>query len=228
MGAREEYSFIDPADQRAWNSVVQAYGGESVKLVSWNDDRTRIVVRVDGTRHGSEYELVDLKTNVARVLGEAYDGIGPADVSEVKFIIYPAADGTKIPAFLTLPQNSTDKKLALVVLPHGGPEAHDAPGFDWWAQALASRGYAVLQPEFRGSSGFGWQHLSAGFGQWGRKMQTDLSDGVRFLQSQGLIDPKRVCIVGGSYGGYAALAGPNSRPRRLSLRRGCRWHFRSA
>jgi dipeptidyl aminopeptidase/acylaminoacyl peptidase len=81
------------------------------------------------------------------------------------------------------------------------------PGFDWWAQAMASRGYAVLQPQFRGSDGFGWTHLSAGFGEWGRKMQTDLSDGVRYLAAQGTIDPRRVCIVGASYGGYAALAG---------------------
>jgi dipeptidyl aminopeptidase/acylaminoacyl peptidase len=95
----------------------------------------------------------------------------------------------------------------LIVLPHGGPASHDDPGFDWWSQALASQGYAVLQPQFRGSDGFGWDHLSAGFGQWGRKMQTDLSDGVRMLAAKGTIDPKRVCIVGGSYGGYAALAG---------------------
>src|SRR5205823_14532419 len=76
-----------------------------------------------------------------------------------------------------------------------------------WAQALASRGYAVLQVNYRGSDGFGWDHMAAGFGQWGRKMQTDLSDGVRYLAKQGTIDPARVCIVGASYGGYAALAG---------------------
>jgi dipeptidyl aminopeptidase/acylaminoacyl peptidase len=126
----------------------------------------------------------------------------------VKFIHYAAADGTSIPAFLTLPSGRPQKNLPLVVLPHGGPLARDAPGFDWWSQAIASRGYVVLQPEFRGSDGFGWKHAQAGFGEWGRKMQTDLSDGVRFLAAQGLIDPKRVCIVGGSYGGYAALAGP--------------------
>jgi dipeptidyl aminopeptidase/acylaminoacyl peptidase len=86
--------------------------------------------------------------------------------------------------------------------------AQDMPGFDWWAQAMASRGYAVLQPQFRGSDGLGWKHATAGFGEWGRKMQTDLSDGVRYLAAQGTIDPKRVCIIGASYGGYAALAGP--------------------
>ncbi|MEJ0066531.1 MAG: prolyl oligopeptidase family serine peptidase [Caulobacteraceae bacterium] len=97
--------------------------------------------------------------------------------------------------------------MPLVVFPHGGPAARDEPGFDWWAQAMASRGYAVLQVNYRGSDGFGWKFMSAGFGEWGGKMQTDLSDGVRYLAAQGTIDPARVCIVGASYGGYAALAG---------------------
>jgi dipeptidyl aminopeptidase/acylaminoacyl peptidase len=106
-----------------------------------------------------------------------------------------------------LPPGRDPKGLPLVVLPHGGPASRDTPGFDWWAQALASRGYAVLQPNFRGSDGFGRGFREAGYGQWGRKMQTDLSDGVRYLAGQGTIDPARVCIVGASYGGYAALAG---------------------
>jgi len=94
------------------------------------------------------------------------------------------------------------------VLVHGGPASRDVPGFDWWAQAIASRGYAVLQANFRGSTGYGDAFLEAGYGEWGRKMQTDLSDGVRWLADQGVIDPARVCVVGGSYGGYAAMAGP--------------------
>ena len=85
-----------------------------------------------------------------------------------------------------------------MVLPHGGPAGRDAPGFDWWAQALASRGYAVLQPNFRGSTGLDGDFYAAGFDEFGRKMQTDLSDGVRHLAQQGLIDPKRVCIAGGA------------------------------
>ena len=93
------------------------------------------------------------------------------------------------------------------MLAHGGPASRDYPGFDWWAQALASRGYAVLQPQFRGSTGFGEAHRAAGFGEWGRKMQTDLSDGVRDLVAKGTVDASRVCIAGASYGGYAAMAG---------------------
>jgi dipeptidyl aminopeptidase/acylaminoacyl peptidase len=94
-----------------------------------------------------------------------------------------------------------------VILPHGGPEAHDDSGFDWLAQFLASRGYAVLQPQFRGSDGFGSAHADAGRHQWGLRMQDDVTDGVRALTEKGIADPKRICIVGGSYGGYVALAG---------------------
>jgi len=93
-----------------------------------------------------------------------------------------------------------------VVLPHGGPAARDTSDFDWWSQALADQGYAVLRANFRGSD-LSWKFMSAGFGQWGRKMQSDLADGVRYLAREGVVDSTRVCIVGASYGGYAALAG---------------------
>jgi len=93
------------------------------------------------------------------------------------------------------------------VMPHGGPDARDQMDFDWWAQFLANRGYAVLQPNFRGSSGYGWDFTQAGLRQWGLKMQDDISDGVKKTIADGIADPKRVCIVGASYGGYAALAG---------------------
>ena len=92
-------------------------------------------------------------------------------------------------------------------MPHGGPDSRDGNSFDWWAQFLASRGYAVLQPNYRGSSGYGHRFTEAGLHQWGLKMQDDISDGVKKMIADGIADPKRVCIVGGSYGGYAALAG---------------------
>ena len=119
----------------------------------------------------------------------------------------PRVTGAPFPAISRSQKIARPRNLPLIVLPHGGPHTRDLPGFDWLSQALASRGYAVLQPQFRGSAGFGWDLLSAGFGEFGRKMQTDLSDGVRALAAKGTIDPKRVCIVGASYGGYAAMAG---------------------
>ncbi|HEY5346927.1 MAG TPA: alpha/beta fold hydrolase, partial [Rhizomicrobium sp.] len=116
-------------------------------------------------------------------------------------------DGLDIPAYLTLPPGKLAKDLPLVVMPHGGPDARDMLGFDWWVQFLVNRGYAVLQPEYRGSYGYGRKFTEAGFKQWGLKMQDDISDGVKKVIADGIADPKRVCIVGASYGGYAALAG---------------------
>ena len=204
---RYHYAFFSAADQSIWNQVLRDFPGEDVQFVSWSADRKRVVVLVNGKADGSSYDIVDPDTGHADLLGPAYAGIGPDDIAEVRAIRYTAADGLTIPAFLTLPKGKPATNLPLVVLPHGGPAARDMPGFDWWPQALASRGYAVLQPQFRGSDGYGWPLLAAGFGEWGRKMQSDLSDGVRYLTAQGIVDAKRVCIVGASYGGYAALAG---------------------
>lgn len=201
------YRFFDAEDQRAWLAVTKPFKEDRVTLQSWSNDRRRLVVRVDSPTLGLNFYFVDLATRQALPLGPVYKGLGPAEISPVRTIRYDAADGLKINAYLTLPKGREAKNLPLIVLPHGGPEGRDTPGFDWWSQALASRGYAVLRPNFRGSDGYGLDFVRAGFDQWGRKMQTDLSDGVRALATQGVIDPRRVCIVGASYGGYAALAG---------------------
>jgi len=207
VGDLTDYVFYEPRDAVAWKAVKAAYPGERVSLVSWSDDRRKLVVLVDSPTHGQDYALVDLGTKKANWIGPKHAGVGESGVSQVRPVSYKAADGLAMSGYLTLPKGKTAKDLPLVVLPHGGPAARDMAGFDWWSQALASRGYAVLQVNFRGSDGFGHDFMSAGFGQWGRKMQTDLSDGVRHLAGLGTIDPQRVCIVGASYGGYAALAG---------------------
>ena len=206
-GDRLRYTFFAPEDQTTWDSVLQGFRGDRVHLASWSRDRRKVVVEVDSSSDGPAYALVDLDTQRAKWLGLMYADIKPEGVSPVMAVSYKAADGLKITGYLTLPRGRAPENLPLVVLPHGGPEGRDTPGFDWWSQALAARGYAVLRPNFRGSEGFGWDFVKAGFGQWGRSMQSDLSDGVRELARQGRIDPKRVCIVGASYGGYAALAG---------------------
>jgi dienelactone hydrolase len=198
-----EYVFFDNELQAHWNAVLRAFPGERVQLESHSDDFSRLVLKVFGPKDGYIYALYDWYSHRSAFLGRVYDEVtAPADM---KAISYPAADGLSIPAFLTLPA-ATGKDLPLIVLPHGGPASADTLHFDWWSQALAAQGYAVLQPNFRGSI-LDSKFLRAGFGEWGRKMQTDLSDGVRYLAGQGIIDPKRVCIVGASYGGYAALAG---------------------
>jgi len=198
-----EYIFFDNELQAHWNAVLRTFPDERVELESHSDDFSRLILKIFGPKDGYVYALYDWYSHHATILGRVYDQVtAPA---EMKAISYPAADGLTIPAFLTLPAAS-GKDLPLIVLPHGGPASADTLDFDWWSQALAAQGYAVLQPNFRGSI-LDSKFLQAGFGEWGRKMQSDLSDGVRYLTRQGVIDPKRVCIVGASYGGYAALAG---------------------
>jgi len=199
-----EYLFFDSSKEARWESIVGMFPGERVQYVSSSADFSKVVVLLEGVRHGYRYALVDFDTQKAVGIGEVYRGITVP--LEVQRLTYGAADGMKIPAYLTLPARRPAKNLPLIVLPHGGPAARDTAEFDWWSQALADQGYAVLRPNYRGST-LTRDFLEAGFGQWGRKMQTDLSDGVRYLVKSGIADPARVCIVGASYGGYAALAG---------------------
>ncbi|MCR5877106.1 S9 family peptidase [Phenylobacterium sp. J367] len=207
VGDEDRYVFFDDRDSAMWRSVTRAYPGQRVSLRSWSADRRKIVVLVDSPEEGPAYALVNLDAGKATWLGGVYQGLTPDDIAPRKPIRFKAADGLELSGYLTLPRGRDGRNLPLVVLAHGGPASRDDPGFDWWSQALASRGYAVLQVNFRGSDGLGEALLKAGYGEWGRKMQTDLSDGVRHLVGQGVVDPKRVCIVGASYGGYAALAG---------------------
>jgi dipeptidyl aminopeptidase/acylaminoacyl peptidase len=200
---QSKYVFFSPELKSRWRSVESAFEGERVALLSTSADLMQFVVRVDGP-NGYRYQLINMNTARAVLLGNVYDGIG--DSLETRRITYEAADGLKIPAYLTLPAGKPATKLPLIMFPHGGPAARDTVDFDWWTQAMASQGYAVLRPNFRGSVTT-QSFMTAGYGEWGRKMQTDLSDGVRYLAKQGIIDPARVCIVGASYGGYAALAG---------------------
>jgi dipeptidyl aminopeptidase/acylaminoacyl peptidase len=205
-GDKDRYVFFEPRDQARWDAAVKPFAGDRVTLVSASADLNQMVVEVDSPVHGPAFSFVDVEKHSAEWIGPVYQAVGE-DIAPKRALAFKASDGLALTGYLTLPKGNAPGKLPLVVFPHGGPAARDEPGFDWWAQAMASRGYAVLQVNYRGSDGFGWKFLSAGFGQYGRKMQTDLSDGVRYLVSQGLVDPKRVCIVGASYGGYAALAG---------------------
>ncbi|MEL6529446.1 MAG: S9 family peptidase, partial [Pseudomonadota bacterium] len=150
---------------------------------------------------------VDLENLSASALGYERMAVTPEKVGKISTITYQAGDGLEIEAILTLPPGKDPTNLPLVVFPHGGPTGQDDAVFDWWAQAVAYRGYAVLQPNFRGSTNRDRAFIRAGYGEWGRKMQTDLSDGIAHLAAEGIVDPSRACIMGASYGGYAALAG---------------------
>ena len=198
------YHFLDKELQDGWDWVVRAFRHDRVELESMSADGSRLIVEVFGPQTGYAFYIADLKEHYTRSLGAIYDGV--AQIAEVRKITYPAADGLQIPGYLTLPPGRKAEKLPLIAFPHGGPQARDRLEFDWWAQAMAAQGYAVLQPNYRGSD-LNAKWVEAGYGEWGRKMQSDVSDGVRYLVSQGIADPARVCIVGASYGGYAALAG---------------------
>ena len=207
------YAFFDPEAADVWEQVADAFPDQSPELINWSDDLQTVLVHTSGSGDAGSYHMVDMARLKMSTVGQAYPAVTSGQVAPIEPVVYTAADGLEIRGYLTTPPGVTNPRgLPLVVLAHGGPAEHDEMGFDWWAQALASRGYAVLQPNFRGSTGYGQEFLEAGYGEWGRKMQTDLSDGVRWLASEGVIDPARVCIVGASYGGYAALAGPTLDP----------------
>jgi dipeptidyl aminopeptidase/acylaminoacyl peptidase len=201
-------TFFDRLRQSRYQGTGKAFPGYQVELISQTRDLGRMIVRTDGGDDSGTYWLVDIGSGKANPIGYEYPAIKPADVGPTSLVRYPAADGLDIEAVLTLPPGRKPEHLPLVVMPHGGPMGvSDRLGFDWWAQAYASRGYAVLQPNYRGSSGYGKAFHDKGWGEWGGKMLTDISAGIAELGRRGVIDPSRACIVGSSYGGYAALAG---------------------
>ncbi|MGH7605156.1 MAG: alpha/beta fold hydrolase [Gemmatimonadaceae bacterium] len=181
--------------------------GKEVNVTSTtNDERIWMVVASSDREPGERY-IFDRNTKKLTFQYRAYDKLPRAALAVSKPISYASTDGLVIPAYLTLPVGVAPKNLPLVVFPHGGPWARDNWGYNPIAQFLANRGYAVLQPNFRSSTGYGKKFLNAGNNEWGQKMQDDLTNGVRYLVAQGTVDPKRVGILGGSYGGYAVLAG---------------------
>lgn len=206
-GLAQSVHWLDADAEQRYDSVASAFKDRNVTILGRSADGTRAIARVDSPSHPAVYYFVDFATNKADTVGEEYPALANVTLGEVRALSYKARDGTMIPAYLTLPPGVEATHLPLVVLAHGGPEARDNNEFDWWSQFLATRGYAVLRPQFRGSTGFGDDFRRAGSRQWGGRMQDDLTDGVLAMVQQGIADEHRVAIVGGSYGGYAALAG---------------------
>ncbi|HSQ96989.1 MAG TPA: alpha/beta fold hydrolase [Croceibacterium sp.] len=207
MGERQRPQFFDPKRQAVVDQIYKAFPDLNVRMVDWTPDFSRVLVRTNGNGDSGTWYLVDMATMHADAVGYEREAIGPEWVGQISSISYKSGDGLALDGVLTLPPGRPAKNLPLVMLPHGGPHAYDDETFDWWAQAFASRGYAVFQPNFRGSTNRDETFMRAGFGQWGKAMQTDISDGLAELARRGIVDPKRACIVGASYGGYAALAG---------------------
>jgi dipeptidyl aminopeptidase/acylaminoacyl peptidase len=212
IGDKPQRRYFDPARQATQNGVERVFPGLSVAIVSESRARDRVLLAVDGPQSPLSHYFLNRTNGQAMQVSKAYPNLTPADLGEMKPYAYKARDGLDIPAYITLPPGKVPKNLPVVVMPHGGPDARDYIAFDWQAQFLANRGYVVLQPNFRGSAGYGHKFTEAGLRQWGLKMQDDITDGVQKLIADGIADPKRICIVGASYGGYAALAGATFTP----------------
>ncbi|MCR9080315.1 MAG: S9 family peptidase [Hyphomonadaceae bacterium] len=209
------YEFFDDSLNQLFLAAQATFPDSAVRLVSADENQSRIIIEVSGGSAASEFYMLDRSAGGLTPLGRAYPNIPKDQVGYVEIISYSARDGLEIPALVTWPpgiEPGEGKDLPMIVLPHGGPEAHDELRFDWMAQLPASRGAIVVQPQFRGSDGFGREFRDLGRGKWGREMQDDVSDAVLHMIDQGYADPERVCIFGWSYGGYSAMAGATFSP----------------
>jgi len=203
-----QQQLFDPVLQKRIEIAHDVFPSDRARIVSFSRNFDRMIFNTSGPHNAGRYWLVDAVSRQASPVGDQYPEIAPDQVGPMRLFTYKAADGLPLEGVLTLPPGRASANLPLIVMPHGGPfVAGDQPEFDWWAQAFASRGYAVLQPNYRGSLGYGDAFRRAGEGEFGHKMLSDISDGMTALASAGIADPKRACIVGWSYGGYAALAG---------------------
>ena len=181
---------------------------DTVNSMNWSRDRSKVLVYAYSDTVPGAYYLLDRKAGKMEWLVDRSPQIKSADLAKMRPVRYTAHDGLEIPAYLTLPTSGGVKNLPLVVMVHGGPwVSGDSWGFNPEVQFLATRGYAVLQPNFRGTTRYGWKHFRSSFGQWGLAMQDDITDGVKWAVEQGIADPRRVCIYGASYGGYATMMG---------------------
>jgi len=205
---RRRTDWFDPELKELQANIDKAIpAGMSARIVSMTPDKTILLIHMSGPTDPGAFYVLDQRSGKMRRFAQVNEDLKPSQMSPVKAIAYKARDGLEIPGYLTLPAGREARNLPLILLPHGGPAVRDTMDFDFLVQFLANRGYAVLQPNYRGSTGFGTAHRDAGDGEWGLKMQDDLADGVAWAVAQGIADPKRVCIVGASYGGYAAMQG---------------------
>jgi dipeptidyl aminopeptidase/acylaminoacyl peptidase len=205
-------AWLTPELKALQAQIDRTVPGKVNRILNFSRDRNRALIWSGSADDPGLYYIFDRKARRLDAFAAPYDDLVERRLSPVKPIRYTARDGLTIPGYLTLPAGREPKNLPLIVFPHGGPFERDSYAFDPVVQLLANRGYAVLQPNYRGSTGFGRDYVERGYGQWGLKMQDDLDDGVSWLAAQGTIDRRRVCIVGASYGGYAALWGAIRNP----------------
>jgi dipeptidyl aminopeptidase/acylaminoacyl peptidase len=199
--------FKDKSFENDYKWLQGQLPGREIGVASRTRDEQLWLVNASGDTEPGETYLFDRKKHTLAHQYKIREKLTREYLAPVQTVHYKSSDGLEIPAYLTLPQGVPGKGLPTLVIPHGGPWARDSWGYNPLAQFFANRGYAVLMPNFRGSTGYGKKFLNAGNGEWGRKMQDDITWGVKYLVAEGTADPKRIGILGGSYGGYATLAG---------------------
>lgn len=204
---RQRKYWKDKGFESDYKNLLKQLPGKEINFSSSTKDEKLFLISANAdTDPGSTY-LYDRTTKKLTLQYQVREKLNRSYLAPMKPVTYKSSDGLEIPAYLTLPKGVDAKNLPAIIVPHGGPWYRDSWGYDAFAQFLANRGYAVLQPNFRGSTGYGKKFIDAGNKQWGDKMQDDLTWGVKYLVAQGIVDSKRVGIMGGSYGGYATLAG---------------------
>src|ERR1700733_6171243 len=199
--------FKDPAFEADYRWLEGEFPGQEISIASSTRDERRWLISAHGDTEPGQAYLFDRETRGLSFQYKIREKLPRESLAPMQAVRYSSSDGMEIPAYLTLPQGVEGKGLPALVVAHGGPWARDEWGYNAIAQFFANRGYAVFMPNFRGSTGFGKKFLNAGNDEWGLKMQDDLTWGVKYLVSEGVADPARIGILGGSYGGYAALAG---------------------
>ena len=205
VDSKAEMAFLDPQTEDAYKKLRSQLPGYEVARVSADRDEQNFVVRTSSDRTLGSYYLFNVSSGDLRKLSELGPWIKENQMAEMKPVEYQARDGVTIHGYLTLPKGRDPKHLPVIVNPHGGPWARDEWGFDPEVQFLANRGYAVFQPNYRGSTGYGRKFWELSFKQWGGSMQDDITDGTKWLIQQGIAEPARIAIYGASYGGYAVL-----------------------
>ena len=211
--AKMNRKFLDKETETIFSELKKELGPDNeYYLTSSNKNEDKFLVYAGNDKTRGTYYYYDKNSNKVDFLADVSPWIKPEQMAEMKPITYTSRDGIEISGYLTLPIGREAKNLPVVINPHGGPWARDNWGYNPEVQLLANRGYAVLQMNFRGSTGYGKKFWQSSFKKWGQEMQHDITDGVNWLIDEGIADPKRIAIYGGSYGGYATLAGITNTP----------------
>lgn len=202
---RVHRKFFDAKAENIYASIDKALPDADNDVVSASSDGTKLLVASHTDVHPSSYYVLDTTAGKLLRVGSANPALANVPLAPMKTVKIKGPDGAMLPGYLTLPLGSGGKKVPLIVYPHGGPHARDSWGYDFMVQFMASRGYAVLQVNFRGSTGYGWDWYEAGLRNWGTVMVDDITAATKWAIAEGIADPADTCIVGWSYGGYAAL-----------------------